>query len=102
VATIHFDPLAPDQREDPYPVYALARREQPVFHAPAYDLWVVSRYEDVLQVLKDHDTFSSTGALKSSPEPFPPEVREVLAEGWPDMPLSSRSTRPCTTASGGS
>jgi len=87
VATIHFDPLAPDQREDPYPVYALARREQPVFHAPAYDLWVVSRYEDVLQVLKDHDTFSSTGALKSSPEPFPPEVREVLAEGWPDMPF---------------
>jgi cytochrome P450 len=86
VATIHFDPLAPDQREDPYPVYALARSEQPVFHTPAYDLWVVTRYDDVLQVLKDHDTFSSTGALKSSPEPFPPEVREVLAEGWPDMP----------------
>jgi len=87
VATIRFDPLAPDQREDPYPVYELARRERPVFHAPAYDLWVVTRYEDVLQVLRDHDSFSSTGALKSSPEPFPPEVREVLAEGWPDMPF---------------
>jgi cytochrome P450 len=87
VATIHFDPLAPEQREDPYPVYALARREQPVFHAPAYDLWVVTRHEDVLEVLRDHETYSSTGALKSSPEPFPPEVREVLAEGWPDMPF---------------
>ena len=87
MATIRFDPLAPDQREDPYPVYELARRERPVFHAPAYDLWVVTRYEDVLQVLRDHDSFSSTGALKSSPEPFPPEVREVLAEGWPDMPF---------------
>lgn len=87
MATIHFDPLAPDQREDPYPVYALARREQPVFHAPAYDLWVVTRHEDVLEVLRDHETYSSTGALKSSPEPFPEEVRAVLAEGWPDMPF---------------
>lgn len=87
MATINFDPLAPDQREDPYPVYALARREQPVFYAPAYDLWVVTRYEDVLQVLKDHEAYSSTGALKSSPDPFPAEVREVLAEGWPDMPF---------------
>lgn len=87
MATIDFDPLAPDQREDPYPVYALARREQPVFHAPAYDLWVVTRYEDVLRVLKDHDAYSSAGALRSSPEPFPQEVRDVLAEGWPGMPF---------------
>ncbi|HSK16829.1 MAG TPA: cytochrome P450 [Gaiellaceae bacterium] len=87
MATIRFDPLAPEQREDPYPVYALARREQAVFHASAYDLWVVTRHEDVLRVLRDHETFSSAGALKSSPEPYPQEVRDVLAEGWPDMPF---------------
>jgi cytochrome P450 len=86
VAAVDFDPLSPEQREDPFPTYALARREQPVFYAPAYDLWVVTRYEDVLEVLKDHRTYSSAGALKSSPDPFPPEVQEVLAEGWPDMP----------------
>jgi cytochrome P450 len=86
VAAVDFDPLSPEQREDPFPVYALARREQPVFYASAFDLWVVTRYEDVLEVLKDHRTYSSAGALKSSPDPFPAEVREVLAEGWPDMP----------------
>jgi len=63
-----------------------AREEQPVFYAPEFDLWVVTRYDDVLAVVKDHDTFSSAGALKSSPEPFPPEVEAVLAEGWPAMP----------------
>jgi cytochrome P450 len=47
---------------------------------------VVTRYDDVLAVVKDHDTYSSAGALKSSPEPFPPEVEAVLAEGWPAMP----------------
>ena len=56
-----------------------ARSEQPVFYAPQFDLWVVTRYDDVLAVLKDHDTFSSAGALKSSPEPYPPRVDEVLA-----------------------
>jgi cytochrome P450 len=83
---IAFDPLDPAQREDPFPVLELARRERPVFHAPQFDLWVVTRHDDVLAVLKDHEAFSSTGALKSSPEPFPPEVQEALAEGWPTMP----------------
>jgi cytochrome P450 len=83
---IGFDPLDPDQREDPFPVLELARRERPVFHAQQFDLWVVTRYDDVAAVLKDHETFSSDGALRSTPGPYPPEVLEVLAEGWPEMP----------------
>ena len=79
-----FDPLAPEQRENPFDLLAAARREQPVFHVPALDLWVLTRYDDVLAVLKDHQTFSSTGALKSAP--LPPEVAAVLAEGYRDMP----------------
>ena len=85
-AAIPFDPTTPEQRENPFDVLALARREQPVFHAPALDLWVVTRHEDVLAVLKDHRTFSSTGALKSSSASLPREVLEVLAEGYPEMP----------------
>jgi cytochrome P450 len=85
-ATIPFDPTTPEQRENPFDVLALARREQPVFYAPALDLWVVTRHDDVLAVLKDHRTFSSTGALTSSATSLPPEVLEVLAEGHPEMP----------------
>lgn len=83
---IAFDPLDPAQREDPFPVLELARRERPVFHAPEFDLWVVTRYDDVLAVLRDHGTFSSDGALRSSPAPYPAEVQAVLADGWPEMP----------------
>jgi cytochrome P450 len=79
-----FDPLSPEQREDPFAILAAARREQPVFYAPGLDLWVVTRYDDVLAVLKDHETFSSTGALKSAP--LPDAVDAVLAEGYRDMP----------------
>jgi cytochrome P450 len=85
-ASIPFDPTAPEQRENPFEVLELARREEPVFFAPALGLWVVTRHDDVLAVLKDHRTFSSTGALRSSPAPHPPEVLQVLAEGHPEMP----------------
>ncbi len=86
VLSERFDPLSPEQREDPFGILALARRERPVFYAPELDLWVVTRHEDVLAVLKDHRSFSSSGALRSSAAPFPPEVAAVLAEGWPEMP----------------
>jgi cytochrome P450 len=86
MTAIDFDPTTPAQRENPFDVLDLARREQPVFHAPAFGLWVVTRHEDVLAVLKDHRSFSSTGALKSTSAPFPPEVRAVLDEGYPEMP----------------
>jgi cytochrome P450 len=83
---IGFDPTTPEQRENPYDVLQLARREQPVFYAPASDLWVVTRHADVLTVLRDHRTFSSRGALKSTSLPMPPEVQAVLDEGYPEMP----------------
>jgi cytochrome P450 len=86
MSTIDFDPLAPAQRENPFDVLAAARREQPVFFAQALGLWVVTRHEDVLTVLKDHRAFSSAGALKSSLEPLPPEVVEILGGGYPEMP----------------
>ena len=85
-AASRFDPTSPEQREDPFAVLALARREQPVFYSEQLGLWVVTRDDDVLAVLKDHRTFSSVGALRSSSTPHPPDVVEVLAQGYPDMP----------------
>jgi hypothetical protein len=81
-----FDPLSPEQRENPFDILASARRQQPVFHVAALDLWVVTRHDDVLAVLKDHETFSSTGALKSAAKPLPDEVATVLAQGYREMP----------------
>ena len=95
--SMRFDPVSPEQRENPFDVLAAARRDQPVFHVPALDLWVVARYDDVLAVLKDHDTFSSAGALKSAP--MPDEVAGALAKGYGEIRTSSRSTRHCVTAS---
>jgi hypothetical protein len=94
-----FDPLSPQQREDPFALLATARREQPVFYATGVDLWVVTRHHDVLAVLKDHETFSSSGALKSAP--LPEEVAAVLADGYRDMPYIIEVDPRCMIESAG-
>lgn len=76
-----FNPLDPEQIEDPYPIYARARREEPVFYSDQFDVWVVTRYEDLCTVLRDPERFSSVGALETKPD-LPPEVVAVLEKGY--------------------
>lgn len=45
--------LDPDVHADPYPFYARLRSEAPVHWDPFLHAWVVSRYADVLTVLRD-------------------------------------------------
>jgi len=49
------DLASPRFKADPYPLYARLRAEAPVFRTRAFYLpaWVVSRYDDVLVVLRD-------------------------------------------------
>jgi cytochrome P450 len=79
-----YDPLG-SHLQDPYPFYARARREEPVFWSPAVNAWVLTRYEDIRNVLRDPETFSSGNALRPL-RPLPPAVVEVLREGYPLEP----------------
>ena len=56
---IDYDPFAPEYRANPYPIYAELRRSAPVYFAKRSKMWVISRYEDVMSVLKDTARFSS-------------------------------------------
>ncbi|MDC0723623.1 cytochrome P450 [Nannocystis bainbridge] len=76
-----FNPMAPDQVVDPYPLYARARREQPVFFAESLGAWVVTRHADIVAVARDTERFSSAGALESSAV-FPDEVMDILRTGY--------------------
>jgi cytochrome P450 len=77
----------PDVLECPYPFYKRLRSE-PVseFESVGY---LVSRYEDVLTVLRDTDTFSSAynpgfATSKLALNPRPPSVDAIMAEGFPE------------------
>ena len=55
--SIDFDPCQP--HPGPYPFYRSLRDEAPVHPSPSTRVLCVSRYEDVVAVLKDAETFSS-------------------------------------------
>ncbi|OBI14279.1 hypothetical protein A5714_14010 [Mycobacterium sp. E2462] len=52
-AITHYDPFSPECLEDPYPYYAWLRDEHPLYYVEDYDMWVVSRFEDVYRLLGD-------------------------------------------------
>src|SRR5207248_5447201 len=45
--------LNPDVLADPYPLYKRLRTEDPVHWDPYLHSWVVTRYQDVVRVLRD-------------------------------------------------
>ena len=53
------DPFAPEALEDPYPLYDLLQREQPVTQLQGTDIWLVSRHADVVEAASKPEVFSS-------------------------------------------
>lgn len=52
MADIQFNPMDPEFVADPYPMYHRLRAEDPVHHSPL-GFWVLTRYPDVLAMLRD-------------------------------------------------
>jgi cytochrome P450 len=86
-----FDPLDPDYLADPY--YARFRREAPVFYAPMIDFWVVSRYQDIQNIVKDPETFSNA-RVQEPLHPLTPEALETLKKGVRVTPTTSTADPP--------
>jgi cytochrome P450 len=59
-----YDPLAPPDWQDPYPIYRRLRDEYPVYHAERMGTWCISRHADVSAILRDTKTFSSASAFE--------------------------------------
>jgi pimeloyl-[acyl-carrier protein] synthase len=54
-----FNPFDPSLRTEPYAIYRALREESPVYWNPMMQVWMLTRYDDVLETLKDHRRFSS-------------------------------------------
>ena len=89
-----FDPL---DLSDPFPLLAHARREQPVFYSPAIDYWVVTRYDDVKAIFRDHDCYTAANTITPI-VPFSETVTRMLAEGnYSPEPVLSNNVPPSHT-----
>jgi cytochrome P450 family 144 len=56
---VKIDPFAPDALEDPYGLYGALRDGDPVHRIPESDLWMISRYADLVEAAAKPDVFSS-------------------------------------------
>lgn len=55
-----FDPYSETFFEDPWEVYRWMRDEAPVYHHPELGFYALSRYDDCVEVHRDHRSYSST------------------------------------------
>src|SRR6476660_5392700 len=69
--TLAYDPLAPEVIADPYPWYRSLRDEAPVYRDEARDIWVISRYDDVLAAPRSHAVLSSAEGVMYARAPLP-------------------------------
>jgi hypothetical protein len=88
-----FDPLDSEFLTNPFPQLADMRAAGPVLHHPELDLYFVTRYADVEQVLLDRETYLAANA--SSPVyPVCPAAAEILAGGVRRVPTLTNADPP--------
>ena len=75
--TRQYNPMSPPQLDDPFPVWARAREEEPVFYSEVLGAWVVTRYEDIINVLRDPGTFGPGVERKMFGDTHP-DVQAIL------------------------
>ena len=54
-----YNPLSERTVQNPYPVYARLREHSPVHRSVTLGSWIISGYDDVLAVARDHERFSN-------------------------------------------
>lgn len=86
-AVSEFQFFDPQVTECPYAFYAALRREAPVFQVPGAGFYLVTRYDDIVTVLKNPVVFSNKFAQAMQARTGGPrkELLDVWAEGYPPV-----------------
>jgi cytochrome P450 len=91
-----FNPFDSDTLQCPFPHYAQMRSERPVLLIESLGMYLVTRHDLVLAILRDPATYSSL--FGGAGMPLPPEARakmaEVMAEGYPRVPTMLTADMP--------
>ena len=90
-----FDLLDPEVLGSPYDFYAALREHAPV-HLTPYGFWLISRYDDVLAVVRDPAALLLTDA-RALRGRASPEVAEILKDAYPGVPTLLTNDPPSHT-----
>lgn len=88
-----FNPMKSPHREDPHLFYRAARARDVAF-SPSLGAYMVSRYEDIMHVLNDPGTFSSSPAVPWIYDNPPEVVAELKAGDFPETSMLVNEDEP--------
>ncbi len=75
VTTINDDMFTPEVIQDPYRYYGQMRDEDPVHWNELYELWVITRHDDLVWMTRNHEQFSNA-VMANDPRPAYPAILE--------------------------
>ena len=71
VTAIKDDMFSGEAISDPYTYYGRIRDEDPVYWNQLYELWVITRHDDLVWMTRHHELFSSEVWHRDKREPYP-------------------------------
>ena len=63
---------------NPFPLFSELRKDHPVFYSETLGGWVVTRFQDVSEILHNHEDYSSKGRVLHLINKLDPSVKEKL------------------------
>jgi len=75
VSTINDNMFTADVMRDPYSYYGGIRDEDPVHWNELYEVWVITRHDDLVWLTRNHEQFSNA-VLANDPRPAYPAISE--------------------------
>ena len=83
--------------QDPFPILAEARTEAPIFYNEDIGYWIVTRYEDIKAIFREHEIFTAENTITPI-VPFSEQVLRMLSEGnYTPQPVLSNNVPPSHT-----
>ena len=86
--------ISPDILSDPYPIYHKLREQDPVHWSDAWGCWVLTRYADVVAVLRDYRRFTNVGRIAAFLDQLPSNVRAQIRPLYDNFTVGMPNTDP--------
>lgn len=81
------NPMHPERLMCPAAMNRRLQKEAPVFQDPVTGIFFISRYEDVVAMAMDHETFSSVMTnMATGVQSLDPDVAELMKDAYPNVP----------------
>ena len=89
-APILLDPYDYQFQDDPYPVYARLRADDPLHHNDTHDFWALSRHADIATALRDDQTYSNAMGVSIDKSAWRADVHKTMSFLAMDPPRQQR------------